>query len=50
MTLLAFVTWAAIGVLIFGSSAVFIWFLFDVRKVLEGEPRTPGHGTSDGES
>jgi hypothetical protein len=50
MTFLAFVTWLAIGVLIFGSSAVFIWFLFDVRKVIQGDAPPPVEGTSDGEA
>lgn len=49
MTFLAFVTWLAIGVLVFGSSAVFIWFLFDFRKVLESDAPPRVEGASDEE-
>jgi len=37
MTFLSLVTWVAIVVLLFGSTAVFIWFLFGVRKILQAE-------------
>lgn len=38
MTFLALATWTAIGVLVFGSVLVFVWFLFDARKILHGPP------------
>jgi len=50
MTFLASVTWLAIGVLIFGSSVVFIWFLFDVRRVLRGDVPPLVDGAADGEA
>lgn len=37
MSPLAMVTWAAVVVLVVGSVAIFIWFLFDVGSVLHGE-------------
>ena len=32
MSVIAIFTWLAIAVLVFGSLAVFVWFLVDVRK------------------
>jgi hypothetical protein len=37
MSLLVLATWSAIVVLVAGSVAVFVWFLFDVGEVLHGE-------------
>ena len=37
MSLLALATWSAIVILLAGSVAVFVWFLFDVGDVLHGE-------------
>lgn len=31
MTVYGWMTWVSIGVLVFGSSAVFLWFLSEVR-------------------
>lgn len=40
MSIWAFATWAAIGVLVAGSVAVFLWFLADVRSVLGGKAQS----------
>ncbi len=45
MSLLTLVTWAAVVVLVVGSLAVFVWFLFDIQKVLHG----PAPGSEGGE-
>jgi len=37
MSFLFLATWTAIGVLVFGSVALFIWFLFDAGKILHGD-------------
>lgn len=37
MSLLALATWSAIGILVVGSVAVFVWFLFDVGEILHGD-------------
>ena len=47
MTWLALATWGAVGVLVFGSSAVFVWFLFDAGKILHG-PRPGEEGADEG--
>lgn len=45
MTLLALATWTAITVLVFGSLALFVWFLFDAGKVLHDDaPGREGDG------
>lgn len=36
MSLLAVATWTSVTVLVVGSVAVFVWFLFDAGKVLHG--------------
>lgn len=47
MSILAVATWTAIGVLVFGSIAVFIWFLKDARSVLRpSEPTCADTGGS----
>lgn len=38
MSLLALATWSAVVILVAGSLAVFVWFLFDAGKVLHGDP------------
>jgi len=40
MKLFDMATWAAIVILVLGSSVVFLWFLRDARKILNGEGRT----------
>lgn len=47
MTLLALATWGAVGLLIFGSSAVFLWFLFDAGEILHGPGPVEG-GADEG--
>lgn len=42
MTFLSLATWTAIGVLIFGSVALFVWFLFDAGKILHGDAPPEG--------
>lgn len=31
-------TWAAIAVLVFGASGIFVWFLGDVTRIVKGDP------------
>jgi len=42
MSVLSVVTWAAVAVLVVGSPIVFVWFLFDVGKILHGPASEPG--------
>lgn len=47
MSVLSIATWTAIGVLVVGSIAVFIWFLKDARAVLRpSRPTCAGNGGS----
>jgi len=32
-------TWLAIGVLVFGSLGIFVWFVFDAWRLLGGLPK-----------
>ena len=41
MSVLSVVTWAAVAVLVVGSPIVFVWFLFDVGKILHGPAAGP---------
>lgn len=48
MNLLDAVTWVAALVLILGSVAVFLWFLFDARRMLREERAArAGRGPDD---
>lgn len=47
MTALEAGTWAAIGVLVFGSSAIFVWFLVDVVHEVRRRRKT-GDESFDG--
>ena len=46
MSGLAWATWAAIVILVVGSSAIFVWFLFDAKELLRG----PGGDDESGEA